>query len=137
MAMTSPASSPETPKERSNVLGALARGLDAVSGPPTSAPASQNPYLTPVAVGATQAEALQNAIAACAMRGWRLTAVHGGMATMVSGQPINHVLYLLLTVFTLGLGAIIWLIVALTNDGEKYLTIIADTEGNITYREGR
>jgi hypothetical protein len=98
---------------------------------------TENPYLAPVPAGATEQEALQNAIAACAVRGWRLTAVHGGMATMVSGRPINHVLYLLLTVFTLGLFAAIWLIIALTNDGEKYLTIFADAEGNITYREGR
>jgi hypothetical protein len=98
---------------------------------------SQNPYLAPVAAGATEAEALQNAINACAMRGWRLTGAHGNMAAMVSGRPTNHIRWLLLTIFTLGLLAPVWLIVALTEDGEKHLVITADPEGNISYTDGR
>jgi hypothetical protein len=98
---------------------------------------SANPYFEAVPAGASQAEALNNAIQVCTAAGWRLQNVYGGVATMVSGSPVNHVLYLLLTIFTFGLGAIVWIIVAVTNQGEKHLTIIADEQGNVRYQEGR
>jgi hypothetical protein len=51
IAMTSLAPSASTPPHGKRVLGALSRGLDALSGPPSSAPPSQNPYLTPARLG--------------------------------------------------------------------------------------
>lgn len=96
-----------------------------------------NPYFEPVHAGSDRAEALENTIAVCAGQGWRLQSTYGGIATMVSGQPINHVLHALLSIFTLGLWLPFWLLVVATNSGEKRLTIIADHDGNIRYEQGR
>lgn len=111
--------------------------LDAIKGKPLQDVTVGNPYFQPVKAGADQAEAMQNAITACAMNGWRLVATHGNMATMVSGRPTNHVLHLLASIFTLGLWLPIWFLIAVTADGEKHLVITADAEGNISYIERR
>jgi hypothetical protein len=73
------------------------------------------PRWPPVPPGpATQAAALQQAIALSSARGWRLEGTSPGVATMVSGYRPNHVLHLLLTIFTCGLWAIGWIIIAAT-----------------------
>jgi hypothetical protein len=129
MAMTSPATPPDQPAYR--------RIAERLKGKPLQDVTVNNPYYVPVKAGADQAEAMQNAITACAMNGWRLVATHGNMATMVSGRPTNHVLHVLVSIFTLGLWLPIWFLIAVTADGEKQLVITADAEGNISYIERR
>jgi hypothetical protein len=41
----------------------------------------------------------------------------------VAGRPVNHVLHLLLTVFTVGIWIVPWIIVT-ANGGEKRYTIL-------------
>lgn len=135
MSVTSPASSsqPDQPTYR-RMLDATAK---AIKGKPLQDVTVGNPYFQPVKAGDTQAEALQNAIASCAMNGWRLTATYGNVATMESGQPVNHILHVLVSIFTLGLWLPIWFLIAVTSDGVKQLVITADADGNISYRSGR
>jgi hypothetical protein len=93
------------------------------------------PRVPPAPSPATQTAALQHAIALSSARGWRLEGTSPGVATMVSGHRPNHILHLLLTIFTCGLWAIAWIIIAATVT-EKRLTIVADLDGNITYPRG-
>lgn len=55
-------------------------------------------------------------------------------AVIVQGKPVNHILHLLLTVFTLGLWAIVWIILAL-NGGERRTTIEVDEAGRLHTRD--
>jgi len=52
-------------------------------------------------------------------------------AIVVVGKPPNHVLHLLLSVFTVGVWLIVWLIVA-ASGGEKRFMIAVDEWGNTT-----
>jgi hypothetical protein len=136
MHVTSPDPSAETDPQPAyrRVLDATTK---AIKGKPLQDITIDNPYYRPVKAGANQAEALQNAIASCAMNGWRLTATYGNVATMTSGQPTNHILHLLITVFTLGVWLPFWLLIAISSDGVRQLVITADVEGNISYGNGR
>lgn len=87
------------------------------------------------------AVALQQAVMYATSQGWRLKTMTPDMAAMVSGggQGPNHVLHLLLTIFTCGLWAIVWLIVAIFDapKPEQNLLILVDSAGNITYQPGQ
>ena len=52
-------------------------------------------------------------------------------AIIVRGKPINHILHLLLSVFTLGLWLIVWLAIA-GSGGEKRAAMQVDRYGCIT-----
>jgi hypothetical protein len=92
----------------------------------------------PQAVSNAQAAGLNAAIAVNVQAGWRLeTASPPHMAQLVSGSRPNHVLHLLLTLVTFGLWAIVWLIIAMQEDGEKRILIYSDEHGTITYYPGR
>ena len=56
--------------------------------------------------------------------GWRVEAQTEYQAVLVRGHRVNHVLHLLISVFTLGLWVIVWLLVAITG-GERRKTIRA------------
>jgi len=47
----------------------------------------------------------------------------------VRGKPVNHLLHLILTIVTVGLWGIVWIIVALTG-GERRMQIAIDEYGN-------
>lgn len=53
-------------------------------------------------------------------------------ASVISGQPVNHVVHLLATVFLCGLWLPFWLIIA-ARDGEKHLTVTVDPQGTIQW----
>ena len=55
-------------------------------------------------------------------------------AIVVQGKSVNHILHLLLTIFTVGIWAIIWLCLALTG-GEKRTTIEVDQAGRLRHKE--
>ena len=46
------------------------------------------------------------------------------------GKPVNHLLHLILTIVTVGLWGIVWIIVALTG-GERRMQIAIDEYGNV------
>lgn len=73
---------------------------------------------------------LNQSIANYVRSGWRVEAQTDSYAVMVYGKPANHILHLLLTLFTFGLWAIVWIIVALSS-GEKRRTLQVDGYGNI------
>jgi len=98
----------------------------------TIPPGNFPPYPT-LGGNTAQAAALQTAINACTIAGWRLTSAYGNMAQMVSGRPVNHILHVLVSIFTLGLWLPIWFLITVTADGEKQLVITADEDGNISY----
>src|SRR5262249_24450447 len=75
---------------------------------------------------------LQQLIARNLTEGWRLESTIGNTAVMVSGNKPNHILHLLLKVFTIGLWAPIWAIVAITTD-ERRITVYADEYGRVGY----
>jgi hypothetical protein len=55
-------------------------------------------------------------------------------AVLVRGHRPNHVLHLLLTIFTLGLWAIVWIGVVMFG-GEKRALLIVDEYGNTQLRQ--
>lgn len=76
---------------------------------------------------------LGQAIGAWVMRGARVESQTDVMAVVVMGRPVNHVLHLLLTIFTCFLWGIVWAIIALTS-GEKRTTLWVDDFGNVIAR---
>lgn len=63
--------------------------------------------------------------------GWVAEQVSDTTATLVRGKPVNHILHLLLTVFTCGLWAVVWLILAL-GGGQKRIQAHVDPWGRVT-----
>jgi hypothetical protein len=72
------------------------------------------------------AQQIQNASA----RGLRVESQSEFQAVMVEGQPVNHVLHAIITIFTCGLWAIVWIILAITG-GEKREMVVVDEFGNL------
>ena len=62
----------------------------------------------------TNAEKLDAKITALTIQGYRVEFRSDTQAVMVKGKRPNHVLHLLLTIFTLGLWGIVWIILAIT-----------------------
>lgn len=58
--------------------------------------------------------------------GWRVESQSARQAVMVKGKRPNHLLHLILSVLTLGLWLIVWLVVALAA-GEKRRVLNAPT----------
>jgi hypothetical protein len=75
-----------------------------------------------------QQQHLASAVAWHVSRGWRVeSAPMPGQVVVVHGRPVNHILHLLLTVFTFGLWGIIWLVMALSqSESRAVLTVLPD-----------
>lgn len=99
------------------------------TSPPPPTPRSA--ALRPVAPEVRRARLLES-IATAVQGGWRLEAQGEDYAVIASGSRPNHILHLLLTIFTAGLWAIVWIIVGLSS-GETRKTIRVDAYGNVTY----
>ena len=52
-------------------------------------------------------------------------------AIIVRGKPVNHILHLLLTLCTVGLWGLVWLLIA-ANGGEKRASMQVNQAGQIT-----
>lgn len=52
-------------------------------------------------------------------------------AVLIIGKPVNHVLHLLATVLTLGVWALVWILLVLTG-GEQRELIRVDERGDVT-----
>lgn len=61
-------------------------------------------------------------------RGWRVEAASSTMVTLAKGKRPNHVLHLLLTVFTVGVWGLVWAWLAIVKHERRVtLTVIGDT----------
>ena len=78
---------------------------------------------------ATREEALAFILERAIARGARIENQSDFQAVVVEGRPVNHILHLLLSVFTLGFWAIIWIALAIFG-GEKRSLIRIDKNGN-------
>lgn len=85
---------------------------------------------TPVERKAMLAQQLQTAAA----RGFRIESQSDFQAVLVQGQPVNHTLHAILTVFTCLLWGIVWAVIAATG-GEKREMIVIDEFGNVQHQK--
>jgi hypothetical protein len=60
-------------------------------------------------------------------QGWRIQSRLPGQIVLVHGKPVNHVLHLLLTLVTLGLWSIAWLIITLTGGERRRIVQLTET----------
>ena len=72
--------------------------------------------------------ALAGRIAYWTKWGWRVESQVGEQVVLVEGHRPNHVLHLILSIITLGLWLIVWLILSIVG-GEKRKTISIDADG--------
>ena len=89
---------------------------------------------TPMIDPGLRQENLNRAIQAELVRGGRIESQTGSSAVVVRGNRVNHILHLLLTVFTLGLWVIVWLIIS-ASGGERRRVVSADQYGNVTTQD--
>jgi hypothetical protein len=66
-----------------------------------------------------------------ARNGWRVTSQTQTQAQLAKGKPTSHLLHLVLTIITLGLWAIVWILVAIFG-GEKHTFLSVDEYGRVT-----
>lgn len=78
--------------------------------------------------------ALQQWVALQASRGGRVEFVGPDTAVVAFGSKPNHILHLLLTLFTCGLWAIVWIVVAAANR-ETRLSAWVDESGQVHERQ--
>ena len=77
---------------------------------------------------AKRKELLAEEVVARLRDGWRVEHQTDFGAVFVRGRPVNHVLHLLLSVFTLGLWLLVWLLVSL-NGGETRVVVRINEHG--------
>lgn len=75
--------------------------------------------------------ALERYIADATRHGWRVQSQGATSAQLVKGKPTNHVLHLILTLITLGLWAIVWILTVIFA-GQKQRHVSVNEYGNIT-----
>ena len=59
--------------------------------------------------------------------GWRVESMGTKTAVLVKGRRVNHILHLLLTLVTLGLWAVVWLLLVAMK-GEQRKTVFVDPQ---------
>ena len=79
---------------------------------------------------AKREEIMQQRLRELTMRGYRVEAVDGARAVVVTGAPVNHILHLLLAVLTCGLWLPVWLLIVVLG-GEKRRHLWIDDYGNL------
>lgn len=95
--------------------------------PPMESPPSPPP--PPPSLDQRRA-ALEAAIQDAARAGWRVESRSDTQATIAKGKRPSHVLHLLLSIITLGIWLIVWLVVLLFG-GEKRRLITVSEDGSI------
>lgn len=73
---------------------------------------------------------LAQAVANEVRGGWGVQSQTDFQAVLVKGHRPNHLLHLVLTLLTLGLWAIVWVLVTLIG-GENHQVIVVDAYGNV------
>lgn len=76
---------------------------------------------------------MQQALREFAFRGYRVQAVDGARALVVTGSPVNHVLHAILSFFTCGLWLVIWALLAALG-GETRRHCYIDEYGNLIWQ---
>jgi hypothetical protein len=71
---------------------------------------------------------MDEAVNDLARHGWRVESRSEFQAVFARGHRPNHILHLILTLVTLGLWAIVWIIVSIAG-GEKRRTVSVDEYG--------
>ncbi|MFE6840440.1 hypothetical protein ACFVFI_37170 [Streptomyces sp. NPDC057705] len=62
--------------------------------------------------------------------GWRVESRSPTQAVLVRGQPVNHVLHAILTVFTCLLWGVVWIALAIGNRVER-VALTVDHDGQV------
>lgn len=84
----------------------------------------------PVVSDAERLRLLHDAVGVYLMAGYQLRGTSGYQAVVGSDpKPVNHVLHLLIAVFTCGLWAIVWLLLALTAPKGSTIHVSVDEQG--------
>ncbi|MFF8482241.1 hypothetical protein ACGFZG_14930 [Streptomyces antibioticus] len=63
-------------------------------------------------------------------RGWRLESRSPTQAIMTQGDPVNHVLHAILTIFTCLLWGIVWVVIAATSKQQR-VSLTVDRTGHV------
>lgn len=77
------------------------------------------------------AQQLQTAAA----RGLRIESQSDFQAVLVEGQPVNHTLHAILTIFTCLLWGIVWAIIAATGGEKRQMVVVVDEFGNVLWQK--
>jgi hypothetical protein len=77
---------------------------------------------------------LAHQLQTAAARGLRIESQSDFQAVLVEGQPVNHVLHAILTIFTCLLWGIAWAIIAATG-GERRQMVVVDEFGNVIWQK--
>jgi hypothetical protein len=80
--------------------------------------------------------ALDNALSIAAAKGYRVESRSDFQATIVKGHRTNHILHLILSIITLGVWLIVWILVAAFG-GETRRTITAHPDGRVLDEYGK
>ncbi|MFF1925671.1 hypothetical protein ACFVW8_34490 [Streptomyces sp. NPDC058221] len=67
--------------------------------------------------------------------GWRVESRSETQVVMVRGRPLNHVLHVVLTVFSCFLWGVVWLVLGVTNKVER-IVLTVDAMGDIVSVNG-
>lgn len=95
--------------------------------PPTQAGPTGPLMMSPDERKARLASAIASAVAT---QNARIENQSDFQAVLVTGQKVNHTLHFLITIFSCGLWAVVWIILGLTG-GEKRHVIQVDEWGNV------
>jgi hypothetical protein len=110
---------------------------DHVSAPETTSsapvPAGSGSFRTERISDDERHQILSQQIQAAAVRGMRVETQDKFQAIMVEGQPVNHTLHAILTIFTCLIWGLVWAVIAATG-GQKRHLITVDEYGNVTHQ---
>lgn len=81
-------------------------------------------------------EVLAGAVSAHVASGYRVESQTDFQAILVTGRRPNHLLHLVLSILTLGLWLLVWLLVVVLG-GEKRKVLTVDEFGTVLQRKGR
>ena len=79
-------------------------------------------------------ELLSQAVQAQVVKGGRIESRGETDATVVFGHRVNHILHLILSIVTLGVWVVVWIIISLTG-GEKRTLIAVDEFGAVNVQQ--
>lgn len=75
---------------------------------------------------------LARAVATDVRSGWHVQSQTDYQAVLLKpGTKVNHVLHLILTLITLGIWAIVWILVALTHRRDRHRVVSVDPYGHL------
>jgi hypothetical protein len=97
--------------------------------PAQQLPAEQTPLETGKKNTEERKALLAQAVANWVHGGWRVESQTDFQAVMAKGHRPNHILHLILTIITVGVWAIVWILVTVLG-GEKRAVVSVDEYGN-------